>query len=185
MKHLRRRMRAFYRTRPRARGEMSAIGKLTEGMLGQMATPRLKAKAAETRNLCPLLPQLCAEHPAILAELGIRALHLRVCCTEINSFYDILNTEPRRMTPDGLHRLETCVCRFLTHWRAFAGHCVYKHHMFFHLAERAREHGNPKWYWTYADETENRLMKQVAQSLHGGPTFYSSFLQKVLPEAVA
>ena len=81
MKHPRCRMRALYKPRPRARGEMSAIGKLSEAMLGPLATPRLKAKAAETRNLCPLLPQLCAEHAAILAELGPRALHLRVCCT--------------------------------------------------------------------------------------------------------
>ena len=55
----------------------------------------------------------------------------------------------------------------------------------FHLAERARVHGKPKCYWTYADEAENLMMKEVAQSLHGGPTFYLSFLQKVLPEAVA
>ena len=37
----------------------------------------------------------------------------------------------------------------------------------------------------YADEQENRVMGSVAKSLHGGNTFYLSFLQKVLPEVCA
>ena len=35
------------------------------------------------------------------------------------------------MTQGGQRDLEVCVCRFLAHWTAFAGHCVFKHHMFF------------------------------------------------------
>ena len=34
----------------------------------------------------------------------------------------------------------------------------------------------------YADEQENRVTGAVAKSLHGGNTFYLTFLQKVLPE---
>ena len=95
VKWLRRRMLAYYKTRPKTRGKQSAIGKLTEPMLGPVNNPRLKAKAAETRNLCPLLVELCAEHRGLLGE---GALHLRICCTEINSFYDVLQRGPRRMT---------------------------------------------------------------------------------------
>ena len=75
--------------------------------------------------------------------------------------------------------------RFLSCWKAYGGHCVPKHHFAWHLAQRARTQGNPRFYWTYADEQENRVMGSVAKSLHGGNTFYLSFLQKVLPEVCA
>ena len=106
---------------------MSAIGKLTLAMLGPLATPRLSAEAAETRNLCPLLVQLCNEHGG---KLGPRALHLKACCTEINNFYNICNSEPRRMSETGLQQLSICICRFLANWKAWGGHCVFKHHVF-------------------------------------------------------
>ena len=64
------------------------------------------------------------------------------------------------------------------------GHCVFKHHCAFHIVERAGWMGNPKFYWTYPDEAENRIMKAVAASLHGGCTFYMSLLEKVLPGVV-
>ena len=62
------------------------------------------------------------------------------------------------------------------------GHMVYKHYAAWHMVQLAGTHGNPRFIWTYADESENRAMKKVAQSLHSGPTFYTSFMQKVLPD---
>jgi len=72
--------------------------------------------------------------------------------------------------------------RVLAHWSSFGGHMVFKHHCAWHLSERATRHGNPKYYWTYADEQDNRVMGTVAKKLHGGRTFYLTFLKKVLPE---
>eukprot|EP00969_Alexandrium_andersonii_P188710 8339674-Alexandrium_andersonii.AAC.1 len=57
-------------------------------------------------------------------------------------------------------------------------HFVAKHHFAWYLAERAAWLGNPKAYWTYADEEENRCVSAVAKSLHGGSTFYTAFVQK-------
>ena len=179
MIHLRRRMSAYYKTQRRPRGQMSQIGKLTLPMLSSLRLPRLKSKAAECRNLIPLLPQLCTENPGCLSGLGA---HLQICCFELARFYRIMQAEPRRMSPGGLHDLQSSMSRFLTHWKLFGGHVVFKHHCAWHMVERAAWHGNPKYYWTYADEQENRVMKSVAQSLHGGNTFYLTFLQKVLPE---
>ena len=163
---------------------MSAIGKLSMAMLTSFAQPRLKANAAETRNLVPLLPLLCEENATCIASMGRRGVHMRLCCQELVHFYAILDREPRQMTSSGLAELQTCMSRYLCNWKAMGGHCVFKHHCAFHLVERASWMGNPKLYWTYADEAENRLMKSVAQSLHGGCTFYMSFLQKVLPGVV-
>ena len=180
MKQLRLRLGKYYKSLHRARGTMSAVGNLTYAMLSSVQQPRLKAKAAESRNLVPLLTQLCEEH---FASLGDRAANLKCACEALHSFYQTMNSEPRQMSDLGLRKLQGAMSRFLAHWKAFGGHLVFKHHMAWHLAERAGRLGNPKFYWTYADEQENRVMGSVARSLHGGNTFYVSFLQKVLPEA--
>ena len=83
------------------------------------------------------------------------------------------------MSSDGLAKLRRSTTRYLTFYKAAGGHLVYKHHMAWHLVERTEVHGNPRFYWTYADENQNRLMGRVAKSLHGGQTFYSTFLEKV------
>eukprot|EP00959_Pyramimonas_sp_CCMP1952_P463672 9485341-Pyramimonas_sp.AAC.1 len=64
---LRRRIRAHYLATGanRKRGAKSMIGRLTLKMFQPAkagSVPRLKAKAAESRNLVPLLPLLCQEH---------------------------------------------------------------------------------------------------------------------------
>ena len=90
MMQLRRRMWAYYRSCDRNRGSMSAIGKLTMPMLTSIRQPRLKATAAESRHLVPLLDQLCREHPQLLAG------HLTICSSELNRFYACMEAEPRR-----------------------------------------------------------------------------------------
>jgi hypothetical protein len=177
--HLRRRMRSYYKTLKRPRGTMSAIGRLTLLMLGKLKEPRLKAKAAETRNIIPLLTQLCAENSGFLGEHGP---YLAAACTELKRFYDTMTGSPRVMNKTSLAALEQSSTRLLSYWKKIGGHFVYKFHALWHIAERARLHGNPKTYWTYADEAENRAMGRVAKGLHGGRTFYSTFLEKVLVE---
>ena len=182
LKALRVRLRTYYRGVRRERGRMTCIGRLSMPMLGPVANPRLKAKAAESRNLVPLLSVLCDEHPTCLGERGV---FLKMCCLHLNSFYETMQVEGRQMTSGGLHQLRSSMFRFLTCWKSFGGHCVPKHHFAWHLAQRASTQGNPRFYWTYADEQENRVMGSVAKSLHGGNTFYLTFLQKVLPEVCA
>ena len=86
------------------------------------------------------------------------------------------------MSAEGLSNLRKHMIRHLTFWKAYGGHIVHKHHMAFHLVERAGVQGTPKHSWTYADEGENRHMGRVAKGLHGGATFYWRCLQNVLPE---
>ena len=177
LKHLRRRLWAYYASLPRNRGRMSAIGKLTSKMLGTTAQPRLKAKAAESRNLVRLLPQRCRENPDCFADTS---KFLAAACTEMDSLYKVMQAEPRQMTSAGLRQLRQHMTRFLTYWKAFGGHLVPKHHFAWHIVERADRNGNPMFYWTYADEQENRVMSAVAKSLHGGNTFCFAVLEKVL-----
>ena len=87
------------------------------------------------------------------------------------------------MSSRGLRLLQSHITKFLLHWKAYDGHLVFKHHAAWHLAERAAKHGSPIFYWTYSDEQENRVMGTIAKGLHGSKEpFYTTFLQKVLPE---
>lgn len=180
LRQLNKRMWAYYKAHPRPRGEMSAIGKLTMKMLGKASQPRLKAKAAETRNLIPFCAQLVVEQEA---KLGGRHGMLRMATSALAAVYQVMRSEEtRHMSAAGLSELQRQMSRFLHYWKAWGGHMVYKHHAAWHIAQMAAIHGNPRFYWTYPDESENRAMKKVAQSMHAGPTFYTSFMQKVLPE---
>jgi len=127
----------------------------------------------------PLLVELVSQYPT---KLGAGSFSLVMCCQQLNLFYTTMQDYGRQMGEEGYRTLESSMSRFLTHWKAWGGHCVFKHHMAWHLAQRARRHGNPQYYWTYADEGENRVMATVAKALSGSKTFYRTFLQRVLPE---
>eukprot|EP00969_Alexandrium_andersonii_P105135 4638949-Alexandrium_andersonii.AAC.1 len=86
-------MAAHYKSSPRTRGSMSAIGKLPMKMLGKAADPRLKAKAAESRHLLGLCPQLCAENKVCL---GPKGPHLQAACVELHRVYRVMQDEPRQ-----------------------------------------------------------------------------------------
>ena len=125
-------------------------------------------------ELCPLL---LAENPGLVGEnedLLVNAVQNLV------DFYAIMANAPRRLSPPDLHRLRTSMLQHLFFWKLWGGHMVPKHHFAYHLVERADRCGNPRFSWTYADEQENRVMGQVAKSLHAGRTFYTAFLQRVL-----
>ena len=85
LKQLRLRLRAYYEGVKRERGKMSQIGRLSIPMRSTVATPRLKAKAAESRNLVDLLPLLCEEHQDCLGERG---MYLKMSCTQLHTFYN-------------------------------------------------------------------------------------------------
>ena len=55
--------------------------------------------------------------------------------------YQVMYDEPRVMSANGLHMLQLHMVRFLHFWTSYGGHLVAKHHMAFHLVERAAVHG--------------------------------------------
>ena len=181
MKFLRRRMKSYYIANQAVlkRGQMSQIFKISLKMLGPRDNPRLHAKAAETRQLVGLLPELRKEHPQFFTGL---ALFLPHCCTQLKRFQDIVALNPRRLSPDTQRDLEDCAFAFVHFWKRSGGHKVFKHHAFLHLVLRSRVMGNPRRYWTYLDEGENRAMASIAKSLHQGSNFYFAFLEKCIPE---
>ena len=182
MKLLRRKMKVFYQNRPRDRGTKTVIGKLTLSMLGTKKSPKLKAKAAETRNILEILPELLEDYKHIFGRMH------DMLSRSVNSLievYQIMRRERRQLPASSLAELREAMCRHLILWKMSKGKLIPKHHYAWHLVERASINGNPRFSWTYTDEQENRAMGQVAKSLHDGSTFYIRFLQKVLPEVCA
>ena len=179
LKMIRRKMKKFYKERPRDRGTKTEIGKMTMAMLGTRKSPRLKAKAAETRNLLELMPQLVRQFPWCF---GTKFDMISRSVDSLLQVYQVMRSSRRRMSPEQLSELRENMCRHLFLWKLSGGKLVPKHHYSWHLVERADVNGNPRFSWTYTDEQENRVMGQVAKSLHDGKTFYIRFLQKVLPE---
>ena len=179
-----RRMKAYYRSMgPRERHRASRIGRLTLKMLGTRDKPRLHAKAAETRHLLGLAVQLTREHKDHFSA-SLPARFLARACREMKSFYDVMYVEKRRLSPGGLLALRSHMAYFLSSWKACGGHMYYKHHMAWHMVQRAETAGNPRFYHTFADEGENRAIGKVAKAVHGGRTFYKSVLQRVIADSL-
>ena len=183
LKHLRRRMWAFYKKNPADGNTMSTINKLTFKMLGKKQLPKLNCKAAEARHILGLCPLLFQENADLVA--GPQDRLLQQSCLALVEVYRIMREEDRRMSAVGLRSFREAMCTCLITWKMSGGHMVPKHHFAWHLVERAAENGNPRFSWTYSDEQENRAMGTVAKSLWNGPTWYRSFLQKVLAEVCA
>ena len=172
-----RRIKAFYVIQSLSKKNISQINKITLPMLGTSRCPRLKAKAAESRHIFPLMKDLVLQFRHLF---GAKAGELALAVDGLLSFYDICASEPRDMSAAGLKQLQAAILQCLNSWKSYRGKLVFKFHMFFHLGERAASMGNPKSYWTYADEELNRQMGGIAKVLHKGPRFYLSFLQRVL-----
>ncbi len=166
---------AFYAMHKPAQ-RVHRIGRLTMAMLGPERAPVLKAKAMETHCLMPFMLELLNEHGHLF---GRRLVHFKSCVTNLLIFFSTCKKEPRVLSDAGLKTIENSICAFLASWKRCGGHEVFKHHVAFHVAQRAASLGNPRTYHTFADEEENRMMSQIASRLHGSKTFYVRLLQKV------
>ena len=178
MRHLRRRLKVYYRVRMVGKKNMSRIQHLSWNQTDG-DHPRLKAKAAQTRQLMPLLPILCRENRRYLGDKGVffcnsRAMRSPKCTTSC--------TESDAGSCPALHTTPFArqLCNFSGAGSCSAGMKYKRFHMMFELIRRAKVHGNPARYWCYPDEGENRVMGIIAKALHHGPTFYTSFLERVL-----
>ena len=163
----------WYKTSFSSSSSASKIqGKVTvERIRTSKSWPKLKAKAAATRHLAKYALYLVQtfgrpEDRAILA-----------VCQLLVEFYQLINDEPLFMSASGKARIATVGQKFaiiyssLSQQSLEAGERMWKLmpklHMFVHLCEwQAGESGNPRSYWTYADEDLVGLLVEVAQSCH-------------------
>ena len=130
----------------------------------------------------PLMPLLCREYPG---HLGYQCEYLQAACDELCTVYRIMAEEPREMSREAHQRMCRAMTRHLSFWGRCVGDFIPKHHYAWHLVEQAGSKGNPRWYWTYADEGENRAMSRVASSLHQGGTFYNDLCRECCQTSLA
>ena len=147
-------------------------GKLTvERVRTGKGWPKLKAKAAATRQLAPyalLLMQTFGgpEDRPILA-----------LCQLLNRFYELISHQSMFLSDDAKAEVSRLGPRLAMIYASLAEQAATgrvkmwkvnpKLHLFDHLCSwQAVEVGNPRFYWTYSDEDLVGLLIEVAESCH-------------------
>ena len=135
--------------------------------------PKLKAKAAATRHLAAYALRLCIQFgTAVKEDRQILSL-----CQLLLRFYEILESESQFLSVMARTELPDIGLKFVGLYTALATAAKQegvkmwklnpKLHLFLHLCEwQAITQGNPRFYWTYADEDLQGAMSEVAQSCH-------------------
>ena len=135
--------------------------------------PKLAAKAAATRHLAAVALNLAQDFGLPEKEerqiLGLRQLLVR--------FYEIIDSEFQFLSASARLEMPELGQRFVGLYTALATSAKEqglnmwklqpKLHLFIHLCEwQCIDHGNPRYYWTYADEDLAGSMAEVAASCH-------------------
>ena len=144
--------------------------------------PKLKGKAAATRHLAAYALHLVETYGTAADNLVLAV------CQLLCEFYDILNSESmflgaqaRIRLPDVGKQLAVLYTRLATTaaasrirmWKVSP-----KLHIFVHLCEwQALDWGNPRYYWTYADEDLVGLLSEVGASCHVSTLASSAFMK--------
>ena len=179
-----------YKSSATPKGHSRLQGKLiVDRLRSASGYPKLKAKAAATRHL--------ADFALILARRHLDAK--RVALIEmLVRFYTIVHSDGMFMQPEhkeelpGLGRRLMQIYGQLSAEALSAGRKLYKispkHHLFVHLCEwQAVEMGNPRYYWTYADEDLVGSMIEVAECCHprtlAGTAMYKWLIYAFDPES--
>ena len=149
-------------------------GRLTmQTIRAQGKWPELKAKAAATRHLAPFAAELASEFNSG----SEHDRHRQSVIESLVTFYRLVQQGSRHIAPSDLGQLpnlcQTLCCAYahLAHEAIQSGTQAWKlkpkMHLFQHLCHtQAHEFGNPRFYWTYADEDMVGQMIEVARSCH-------------------
>jgi len=131
----------------------------------------LSAKASQARGLLDF---------AILSPLRTdsampRWSPLTRATTHTKRIFDVMDGQPRCMSPASMRELEDQCHRFASQWRRCGRSEHVKHHApCEHLSEQARLCGNHRWSHNFVDEGYNKVQKKVARSVH--PAFLDTLV---------
>ena len=165
-------LKAWYRGQPASVSRVQ--GPLTVQRLrpdGQW--PKLKCKAAATRHLSAFVLELATKYN----DGSRHARSVQAVAQLLVRFYEILDQEDRYLTDSARRELpklgyQLCnIYRNLSVESYRAGHRLWKLapklHQFLHLCEwQCPNFGNPRFWWTYADEDLVGHVIKIAKSTH-------------------
>ena len=164
-------LRSWYASRKTLK-EYRLQGKLTpERLRAQGKWPKLKAKAASTRHLAKYVLHLVQSFG------GPEDRDLLALCQLLDRFYTIIANESMFMSTAACTEIAKLGQRLAVIYASLAESAARKKvkmwkmmpklHLFVHLCEwQAGEVGNPRFYWTYADEDLVGLLVEVAETCH-------------------
>ena len=135
--------------------------------------PKLKAKAAVARYLAKFALWVVEEHGNGTEHDNLVLNVAGLLC----AFYSVLECESRFLSEAARHNLPKIGQRLAASYGRLAKLAFDneqrlwklspKMHLFEHLCElQAVAYGNPRWWWTYADEDLVGLMVDVAETCH-------------------
>ena len=160
---------------------------IIERLRTKKSWPKLKAKAAATRHLARYALELMQLHFDDTNDENKE--YDTMCLTVIRllvRFYDILESSSMFLSNDVKKELPTLALQLGTCYQRLAADAFArglrlwkitpKLHLFMHLCEiQAIVFGNPRFYWTYADEDLVRHMIEIASSVHPSTLAVISF----------
>ena len=173
MLHIRTELFVWYKQQAASDPEWSAraaqVWSLTLKMLGEQSDPILSAKANETAHFLPFVLHMLEKYRARM-ELHNETEYrfLLAACQAAERFNEIIRNAGRIMTYEQRRDLFNAYLRYVSSWMRMGFELQPKHHLMFHLIARVEKLGNPRFYWTYRDESLNGVLIKVARSAHRG-----------------
>ena len=143
---------------------LTEIQDITPQMLGKRNKPKLKLKAAETWGFLLWLQHILGGQ--VGRNLGELAGACRGAADSLVEWMHIIKTSGRALERDIHERLCNCVVRHLACARRLGMRLLPKHHMWVHVTVGAWRQGNPRFYWTFLDESLNGKLKKVLRRCH-------------------
>ena len=126
--------------------------------IGSRADPQFKAKGAETYG-CMLFLLDVLEHVLQRIPDSQRAERLLRAGRALEEMVGIWRQGATRLSAAEQAQSWACFQRFIASTEAEEECQIPKRHMLFHVLERMSDHGNPKGYANWMDETLNRALK--------------------------
>ena len=156
---------AFYKRHP---GDFTELDDFSIGTIGSHDHPCFRGKGAETKSVVHfVVEQLRLLRATLSADMRETCGYLLEAGEHLVSLDRIWNMCQTLTLPPG--ECQAAFVHALKHIRAAKRGGVPlmpKHHQLLHLAKRTGLCGHPRLYATWADESQNRLLAQVAGAAH-------------------
>ena len=156
----------WYQFEARAHPErhLHRLEDLVVTMLGKEHAPKLSTKAAETKTLVDFCrSQLRRWFHSIADEQ--KNCHMN-CADALVHMISIFDTSPRNLPAAAVQGLYDSMKKVFASWAGARWHMTPKMHLMLHAVERARLHGNHRFYRSFLNEGLNRVLRDIARSTH-------------------
>ena len=132
-------------------------------MLGSRRKPKLRLKAAESWGFLLWIHHVL---PTIAHKLDGDADACAGAAGSLVDWMKILQQHGRELPVSAQESLCACVIKHFSCLELLGVRLMPKHHMWVHLTFSAGRMGNPRFYWTFLDESLNGKLKKILRRCH-------------------